>query len=88
MYYTIKNTITYHVPSVNDALRLRKHLEQTMPGELVSFKYVTKYIKEKKEIVGEYQLVTATFNVDNEKEPEGVLPVYIENENKPEVAEF
>lgn len=86
MYYTIKNTITYRTATVNDALKLRKHLEQTMPGELVSFKYATKYIKEKGTVVEEYQLVTATFNVDNEKEPEGVLPIYIEN--SPEVAEF
>lgn len=77
MYYTIKKTVTYHVPTVDAALKLRQHLEATEPGELVSFKYTTKYLKEKKEIVGEYQLVTATFDIDNEKEPEGVLPIYL-----------
>lgn len=81
MYYTIKNTTTYKVPTVEDALRLREYLEETQPGELISFKYTTKYIKEKKDIVEEYQLVTATFQVDNEKEPEGVQYVYL-NDNK------
>lgn len=77
MYYTIKSTTTYRVPTVDDALRLREYLEKETNGELSSFKYTTKYIKEKKEIVGEYQLVTVSFNIDNEKEPEGVQYVYL-----------
>lgn len=76
MCYTLKNTTTYRVPTVEDALRLRKHLEKTMDGELVAFKYTTKYIKVKGDIVDEYQVVTATFNIDNEKDPEGVLVVH------------
>lgn len=78
--YTIKQTIIYRVPTVNDALRLRKHLEQNMPGELVSFKYNLKQLKSKGEVYEEYQLVTATFQIDNEKDPEGVLPIYINDE--------
>lgn len=77
MFYTIKNTVTYRVPTVADALRLREYLEANMPGELTSFKYNLKQLKAKGEVYEEYQLVTATFNIDNEKEPEGVLPVYI-----------
>lgn len=76
MYYTLKTTTNYRVPTVDDALKLREYLEKESCGELASFKYATKYIKEKGEIVEEYQLVTVTFNVDNEKEPEGVMPVY------------
>lgn len=85
MYYTIKNTTTYRVPTVEDALRLREYLEETQPGELISFKYTTRYIKEKKAIVEEYQLVTATFQVDNEKEPEGVQYVYLSDKTDNEV---
>lgn len=81
MYYIIKNTTTYRVPTVEDALRLREYLEKETLGELSSFKYTTKYIKEKGEIVEEYQLVTVAFNVDNEKEPEGVQCVYL-NDNE------
>lgn len=77
MYYTIKSTTTYRVPTVDDALRLREYLEKESRGELSSFKYVTKYIKEKGEIIEEFQLVTVTFNIDNEKEPEGVMPIIL-----------
>ena len=75
MGYTLKTTNTYRVPTVEDALALRKHLEKTCEGELTSFKYATKYIKAKGGIVDEYQIVTATISIDNEKEPDGILPV-------------
>jgi hypothetical protein len=75
MYYTLKTTTTYRVPTVEDALALRKHLEKTCHGELTAFKYTTKYIKAKGEIIEEYQVVTATISIDNEKDPEGVLTV-------------
>lgn len=75
MCYTLKTTNVYRVPTVEDALRLRKHLENTCIGELVAFSYKTKYIKAKGEIVEEYQVVTATIAIDNEKDPEGVVTV-------------
>lgn len=82
MYYTLKTTNVYRVPTVDDALKLRKHLENTSAGELVSFKYATKYIKAKGTIIEEYQIVTATFNIDNEKEPEGVLLVDLRSDEE------
>ena len=78
MYYTLKTTNVYRVPTVEDALRLRKHLERECVGELTSFSYKTKYIKVKGEIIEEYQVVTATITVDNEKEPEGVMCINVE----------
>ena len=78
--YTLKSTTTYRVPTVEDALALREHLERTSHGELTGFKYTTKYIKAKGEIVEEYQLVTATITIDNEKDPEGVMPVSLVKE--------
>lgn len=72
MTYLIKTTNTYRVPTVQDALELRKQLEDT-PGELISFKYTTKYIKAKGEIIEEYQLVTVTLQFNNEKEPESSI---------------
>ena len=80
MYYTLKTTNVYRVPTVEDALRLRKHLERTCTGELVAFSYKTKYIKSKGDIVDKYQVVTATVAIDNEKEPEGVMTVDMEVE--------
>lgn len=80
MYYTLKQNIVYRVPTVTDALRLRKHLEKTCTGELTSFTYTTKYIKQKGEIIEEYQIVKATITVDSEKEPEGIMPIHITEE--------
>lgn len=80
MFYTLKTTTNYRVPSVEDALRLRKYLEKTSIGEVMSFKYTTKYVKKGGEILDEYQLVTVTISIDNEKEPEGVLPVVMEED--------
>lgn len=77
MYYTLKTTNVYRVPTVEDALKLREWLEKNHPGELTSFKYNLKQIKVKGEIQDEYQLITATFSIDNEKEPEGNQTVNI-----------
>lgn len=79
MMYTLKTTNVYRVPTVEDALRLRKWLDKSCIGELTSFKYATKYIKAKGEIIEEYQLVTATITIDNEKDPEGVMPINMED---------
>ena len=80
MFYTLKTTSTYRVPTVEDVLALRKHLERNCEGELTSFKYATKYIKAKGEIIEEYQVVTATISIDSEKDPEGVLLVNVNEE--------
>lgn len=80
MFYTLKTTNVYRVPTVEDALTLRKHLERECIGELTSFSYKTKYVKAKGEIVDEYQVVTATITIDNEKEPEGVMLVDLNEE--------
>ena len=79
MCYTLKTTNVYRVPTVEDDLALRKHLERTCIGELTSFSYKTKYIKAKGEIIEEYQVVTATITIDNEKDPEGVMIVDMED---------
>lgn len=70
MNYLLKVTNTYRVPTVADALALREELSHIDCGELMSFSYTTKYIKEKSEIVGEYQVCKATIEFTPEKEPE------------------
>ena len=67
MFYTLKSTNVYRVPTVEDALRLREHLERTCHGELNSFKYTTKYIKVKGEVVDEYQELIKIANLDFDK---------------------
>jgi len=68
--YLIKTTNVYRVPTVDDALKLREELEAIDCGELINFAYTTKYIKEKGQIVEEYQLVKATISFTPEKDPE------------------
>lgn len=73
MKYLIKVTNTYRVPTVQDALNLRNELSNMENGELVSFSYTTKYIKEKGQIVEEYQLVKVIIEFNDEKEPESLI---------------
>lgn len=69
--YLLKVTNVYRVPTVEDALTLRDYLQDTITnGELVSFSYTTKYIKAKGEIIDEYQVVKATINFTEEKDPD------------------
>lgn len=70
MNYLIKVTNSYRVPTVDAALELRDTLSNLEHGELISFSYTTKVIKAKGEVVEEYQLVKATIQFNNEKEPE------------------
>jgi hypothetical protein len=67
--YLIEVVNTYRVPTVEAALKLRKSLEDLPCGELVSFSYTTKYIKQKGEIVEEYQLVKAKIAFEDVKDP-------------------
>lgn len=69
MTYLINVTNVYKVPTVQDALELRKELEEG-PGELTSFSYTTKYVKQKGEIIEEYQQVKAKLVFNDEKDPE------------------
>ena len=64
MYYNLKTTNVYRVPTVEDALRLRKWLERECVGELTSFSYKTKQIKVKGEVVEEYPEGVACINVE------------------------
>lgn len=69
MTYLVKATNVYRVPTVEDALNLRKDLEHGA-GELTNFAYATKYIKQKNEIIEEYQQVKATLIFNDEKTPD------------------
>ena len=73
MKHLIKVTNTYRVPTVDAALELRDDLSNLEYGELTSFSYSTKVIKVKGEVVEEYQLVKATIQFNNEKEPDSYV---------------
>lgn len=73
MEYLLKVTNVYRVPTVEAALELRERLSNTDCGELTAFSYITKYIKQKGEIIEEYQVCKATIEFTAEKEPETVV---------------
>ena len=73
--YLLKTVNSYRVATVQDALALREELSQLGYGELVSFTYTTKTIKQKGEIVEEYQVVKATIEFNLEKEPDSMVDV-------------
>ena len=73
--YLLKTVNSYRVATVQDALALREELSQLSYGELVSFTYTTKTIKQKGEIVEEYQVVKATIEFNLEKEPDSMVDV-------------
>lgn len=73
MEYLLKVTNTYRVPTVEAALALRDRLAETSCGELTAFSYTTKYIKQKGEIIEEYQICKATLSFTEEKEPLEVI---------------
>ena len=68
--YLTKTTMTYRVATVDEVEQLHEDLINNENFSLVGFGYKTKVIKQKGEIVEEYQLVTATVTINDEKEPE------------------
>lgn len=70
MNYLLKTVDTYRVSSVADVEALHEQLLGDTTFDLVAFSYKTKYIKEKGDIVEEYQVVSATKVFTNEKEPD------------------
>ena len=73
--YLLSCTDTYRVETVAEVEALHEELSNDPNFTLVSFSYKTKYIKEKREIVGEYQVVTAKKVFNDEKEPDRVVNV-------------
>lgn len=78
MKYVISDTTVYRVPTVRDVEELHEELQHNPKFTLTSFAYKTKYIKEKGEIVEEYQLVTAKKVFTDEKEPTGCINIIYE----------
>ena len=77
MTYLINTVDTYRVPTVEDVEALHETLKNDPNFTLASFSYKTKYIKEKGQIVEEYQLVKAKIVVNNEKEPESKADIVL-----------
>ena len=78
MKYLIKSVHTWVVPTVEDVERLLQELLDDGKFDLTTFSYKTKYIKEKGQIVEEYQVVTATLVFNEEKNPESFVDIQYE----------
>jgi len=75
MRYLINATNTYRVHTVNDVEDLHEELKRDPHFELVAFSYTTKFIKQKGEVVDEYQVVKAKLIFTDEKFPETAYEV-------------
>jgi len=69
MKYLINSVDTYRVATVEDVERLHEELKANTNFTLASFSYKTKYIKQKGEVIDEYQLVSAKKIFNDEKDP-------------------
>ena len=76
--YLLSCTDTYRVETVAEVEALHEEISNDANFTLVSFSYKTKYIKEKREIVGEYQVVTAKKVFNDEKEPDRSIEIHYE----------
>lgn len=76
--YLLKAVDTYRVATVADVEVLHEELLQDPTFDLTAFSYKTKYIKEKGQVVEEYQVVAATKIFTDEKEPERTVSVSYE----------
>ena len=79
MNFLISSTDIYRVSTVADVEVLHEELRNDDHFILSSFSYKTKYIKEKGEIVDEYQLVTAKKIFTDEKDPHGSTHIVYED---------
>ena len=69
MTYLINTVDTYRVATVDDVERLHEELKADGHFTLAPFSYKTKYVKQKGDIIDEYQLVSAKKIFNEEKDP-------------------
>ena len=89
MNYVTQIVQSIRVPNVNEVEKLHKQLKDDNRFELKKFEYQHKEVKQKGEIVDEYELVKATMNFNAEKEPTHYVGIEISLEEGvfPEVEE-
>ena len=74
-------TLKYRIETLPEVLAFHEELKKNPHHELVGFNYAVKPIKENKEVVGEYYVVTVKVKVDDEKEPCGEVHLIYEEPN-------
>jgi hypothetical protein len=81
MNYITSVVEVVRVPNVNEVEKLHKELKEDRRFELKKFEYTHKEIKQKGEIIDEYELVKATLLFNNEKEPECFVKIDFDVDN-------
>ena len=89
MNYVTQIVQSIRVPNVNEVEKLHKQLKDDNRFELKKFEYQHKEVKQKGEIIDEYELVKATMTFNAEKEPTHYVGIEITLEEGifPEVKE-
>lgn len=78
MKYLTNVVETYRIGTVAEVQSFHEELKNNPQFTLASFGYKTKQIKEKKEVVEEYQLVTVKKLFNDEKEPDSSIEIEYE----------
>ena len=78
MNYVISVVQTLRVPNVKEVEKLHTQLRDDNKFELKKFEYQHKEVKQKGEVIDEYELVKATLVFNNEKEPENHVSINID----------
>jgi hypothetical protein len=81
MNYITQVVETIRVPNVNEVEKLHKELKDDNRFELKKFEYSHKDVKQKGEIIDEYELVKATLVFNLEKEPTSSVDIEFTIEN-------
>jgi hypothetical protein len=81
MNYITQVVETIRVPNVNEVEKLHKELKDDNRFELKKFEYSHKEVKQKGEVIDEYELVKATLVFNNEKEPISSVEIEFDVEN-------
>lgn len=76
--YLISATDVYRVATVAEVEALHDELAKDVNFTLTAFSYKTKQIKQKGEVIDEYQLVTAKKVFNEEKDPISSVQVHYE----------
>ena len=78
MAYLINSVDTYRVNTVEEVEQLHEELKSDNRFTLASFSYKTKTVKQKGEIIDEYQLVSVKKIFNDEKDPMTFIEIQYE----------
>ena len=78
MRYLTNVVETYRIGTVAEVQSFHEELKNNPQFTLASFGYKTKQIKEKKEVMEEYQLVTVKKLFNDEREPDSNIEIEYE----------